>query len=196
MPEVANLYDNGPISPVCKIFENIGILSGGNWEYHTVQFIEPLPRSGPLVADLVAISGNTTIPGTVGGIVGTINQQLVQFLRMNEGELLHLRFEPIDDVDVLIAETGSIGRFTTNFVRARVTRFTAFRDPNLATTTFFVVGQDNDPYIEVRNPTPVAQPMARVAFWGFRYVINEVLTAKPTGPITYIPAEGRGVGGR
>jgi len=191
MPEVGNLYDSGPIMPICKIMENLGVLTGGDWHYYNTSFIEPMPRSRSMVADIVAISGNVQVAAN-----GTINQQLIQFLRMNKGELLHLRFEPIDDVECLLWETGSIGRFATNFARARVSRFTAFRDPYLATSTFWVIGQDNDINIEIRNPNPVAWPQARVAFWGYRYFLGEELKGKPAGPITYIPAEGKGVGGR
>ena len=193
MPEVGNLYDNGPISPVCKIMENLAVKTAGSYRFYQVQFIEPLPRSSPLVADMVQIVQGAAAIGVAAN--GTLAQNLVQFLRINDGELLHLRFEPIDDVEILLWETASIGRFATNYMRARVSRFTAGRDPWLASTTTFVCNQDNDINIQVQNPNPVLMPQARIAFWGFRYFLGTELKNKPINA-TYIPAEGLGVGGR
>ncbi len=197
MSEISGIYDNGPITPVLKIMENIGVLTGGAYHFFQVKFIEPLPRSSPLVADMVQIVQGAAGPGIAA--LGQLNQALVPFLRINRGikvaELLHMRLEPIDDVEILLWETASIGRFATNFLRARINRFTAFRDPYLASTTFFVMGQDNDINIQVQNPNPLVMPQARIAFWGYRYVTGEELEGKPQGPVTYVPAEGMGVGG-
>ncbi len=198
MPEISGIYDSGPIVPVCKVMENLAVLTGGGYHYFPVQFIEPLPRSSPLVADMVQIVQGAAGPGIPA--LGNINQALIPFLRINRavksGELLHMRMEPLDDVEFLLWETASVGRFATNFVRARVTRFTAFRDPWLASTTFFVIGQDNDINIQAMNPNPVLAPQARIAFWGFRYVLGVEFESKPAGPVTYVPAEGMAVGGR
>ncbi|MDD5060784.1 MAG: hypothetical protein PHN44_00690 [Candidatus Marinimicrobia bacterium] len=194
MPELSGIYDSGPIVPVCKIKENLAILTGGDYHYFPVEFIEPLPRSSPLVADMVQIvQGVAAAVGIAAN--ATLNQALIQFLRINKGELLHLRFEAIDDIEFLLWETASIGRFATNFLRARVSRFTAFRDHNLASTTFFVMGQDNDINLQAVNPNAVLAPQARVAFWGYRYILGKEFPVKPQNQgMTYVPAEGRGVG--
>ena len=184
MSEVANLYDNGPISPVVKIKENLSVMTGGDWSHYRVDYIEPLPRSAPLVVDLVALSGNVTIAAN-----GSITKQLIQFLRLNDKEITHFRFEPIDDIEVILWEQSATARYATNFVQARASKFTATRDPWLATTTFFVIGKDRDVNIEARNPNPVAWPQARVAFWGYRYIVSDLKSVPAV--TTYIPAEGR-----
>ena len=183
MSEVANIYDNGPISPVAKIRENLSIWSGGGWEHYRIENIEPIPRSSPTMVDMVTASGATTIAAN-----GTISKQVVQILRLDTGEFLHLRWEPIDDVEGVLWELSSKGRFASRSVHARVTRFTSLRDPYLATTTFFILGKDRDMNLEVRNPNPVALPQARFVFFGYRYKLSE-LKAEPT-VTTYLPAEG------
>ena len=197
MPETSGIYDSGPIVPVCKIMENLAVLSGGDYHFFQVLFVEPLPRSSPMIADMVQIVQGAAGPGIAAG--GILNQTLIPYLRINKGvtisELLHLRFEPIDDVECLLWETASVGRFATNFVRARVSRFTAARDPFLSSSTIFIMGQDNDINIGVANPNAVLVPQARVAFWGYRYHLGEELKAKPAN-VTYVVAEGKGVGGR
>ncbi len=184
MPIVGNLYDSGPISPIVKIKENVSVFTGGIWEHYNIEYIEPLPRSSTLSVDLVAVAGALTIPANQA-----IQKQLLQILRLNDRELTHLRFEPIDDVEGVLWQQSAQGRFSTSYAQARVSRFTSFRDPYLASTTFFVVGKDRDMYLEARNPNPVALPQARFAFWGYRYILSP-LKAQPT-VTTWIPAEGR-----
>ncbi len=185
MSTVANLYDNGPISPIIKIKENVSIFTANEWLHYVVEYIEPIPRSSPLVVDLVALSGNVLIAAN-----GTIPKQLVAFLQLNDREFLQLRFEPIDDVEGVLWEQSSNGRFVTRSVHARASRFTFTRDPYLATTTFYVIGRDRDMNLEAVNPNAVALPQARFVFWGFRYILS-VLANKPN-VTTYLPAEGRG----
>lgn len=185
MSEVANLYDNGPISPIARIKDNVSIWTVGAWHHYNIEYIEPLPRSSPMIAELVTISGATTLAAN-----GTIAQQVVVILQLNENELTHLRWEPLDDVEGVLWEQAGQGRFVTRGVHARVNLFTATRDPYLATSTFFILGRDRDMNLEVRNPNPVAVPMARFVFWGYRYLLKE-LKAQPE-TTTWIPAEGRG----
>jgi hypothetical protein len=183
MSEVANLYDNGPISPVVKIKENVSIFTGGKWDHWRVDYIEPLPRSSPSVVDLVTLSGGINIPAN-----GAINKSLIQFLQLNDREFIQLRFEPLDDVEGVLWEQSATGRFVTRSLQARVSMFTSFRDPWLSSTTFYVIGRNRDPNLEARNNNPVALPQARFAFWGFRYILSPLSTAPATS--TYLPAEG------
>jgi len=182
--QVANLYDNGPISPIAKIKENLSIWIGGDWHHYNINFIEGIPRSSPLTVEMVTTSGATTIAAN-----GTISKQLVAFLQLKDRELLHLRWEPIDDVEGVLWELSSVARFAARAVHARVSLFTAIRDPYLATTTFWILGMNRDMNLEVRNPNPVALPIARFVFFGYRYLLDEL----PTEPAvtTYIPAEGK-----
>lgn len=181
---LSGIYDSAPIQPVAKIKENLSIWSRGKWAHFKIEYIEPIPRSSPTVVEMVTASGATTI-----GIYGTIAKQVVTILQLNELEFLHLRWEPLDDMEGVLWHLASMAKFATRSVHARVTPFTALSDPNLATTTFFILGKDRDMNLEVRNPNPVALPQARFVFFGYRYML-EPLEAAPA-VTTYIPAEGR-----
>lgn len=181
--QVANIYDNGPISPIAKIKENLSIWTVGKWSHYNISNIEPLPRSSPMIAEMVTLSGATTI-----GVNGTITKRIVAILQPRELEFLHLRWEPIDDVEGVLWEQAGTGRFVTAAVHARVSRFTAARDPYLATTTFWILGRQRDMNLEVRNPNPVALPQARFVFFGYRYML--ILLDKEPTVTTWLPAEG------
>jgi len=183
--EVANIYDNGPIAPIAKIRDNLRIWTEKQWLFYKIINMEPIPRSSPFMVDFVA----TTVPAaTVVAAGGTIQMQLVAALLMNDLELLHLRWEPIDDMEGLLWELGGQGRFMPRGGHARVSLYTSISDPYLATTTFFIVGANKDAMIEVRNPDPVARPNARFVFWGYRYSL-EKLTTEPA-VYTDLPAQG------
>lgn len=181
--QVANLYDNGPICPIAKIKENLSIWTVGKWAHYNIRNIEPLPRSSPMIAEMVTLSGATTI-----GANGTIAKRVVAILQPRALEFLHLRWEPIDDMEGVLWEQAGSARFVTASVHARVTRFTATRDPYLSTTTFWILGPRRDMTLEVRNPNPVALPLARFIFFGYRYML-ELLDKEPQ-VTTWLPAEG------
>ena len=183
MSVVANIYDNGPISIIAKIRENLSIWTLGNWFHYQIKNIEPIPRSSPTVVEMVVASGATTIAAN-----GAIAARVVAILQLSELEFTHLRWEPLDDMEGVLWQQATTGRFVTRGVHARVTRFTAVRDPYLATTTFWVLGRDRDMNLEVRNPNPVALPQARFVFFGYRYKL-EALVKEPT-VTTWLPAEG------
>ena len=185
MGTVANIYDNGPISPIARIYDNLSIWSENRWKHHVINFIEPIPRSSPMVVEMVVASGATTIAAN-----GTIAKRIVTILLMTSGELLHLRWEPLDDVEGLLWELSGAARFNTRGAHARVTPFTHIRDPYLASTTFWLLGGANlDMNLEVRNPLAVAQPVARFVFFGYRYIL-EPLSSEPS-VTTYLPAQGK-----
>jgi len=182
MPLLSGIYDSGPISPIAKIKENLSIWTRGKWEHFKIDYIEPIPRSSPTVVEMVTAAAVTIAAN------GTIAKQAVAILQLNELEFLHLRWEPIDDMEGVLWELPSNARFATRSVHARVTPFTSIRDPNLASTTFFILGKDRNMNLEVRNPNPVALPHARFVFFGYRYMLEEI--PEPTVS-TYLPAEGR-----
>jgi hypothetical protein len=189
MPLISGLYDSAPIQPVVKIKENISIYTRAKWQHYSVEYIEPMPRSSPFTADLVAA-------GTVLAAAGQINKQLLAILQLDDGEFLQVRWEPIDDVEAVLWETAPTGRFVTRGVHCRVDIGTRLRDPYLSTTQFFVIGRDRDAQIQIFNPLAVAQPTARLKFWGFRYVIEPLSSAICADIVagrkntTYLPAEG------
>lgn len=191
MSEVANLYDNGPISPIAKIKENLTIWTVGQWQHYRIENIEPLPWSSPLVVEMILASGATFLAP-----YGTIGRRVVAILQPREMEFLHVRWEPIDDVEGILWEQTGTGKFVAQAVHARVTRETARRDPYLATTTFWILGRNREMNLEVRNPNPVIISQARFIFGGYRYMLKP-LSVEDGKKIensqlksTWIPAEG------
>lgn len=210
MSEVANIFDNGPISPIARIKDNLSIYTDKAWSHYQIGFMEPMPRSSPFIVEMVAASGAVAIAAN-----GQIAKQIVAILQVLDNELLHVRFEPLDDVDGVIWEKSGTARFNSRNTHARVSRFTHLRDPWLATSTFFIMGFQRDMNLEVRNPNPIALPQARFQFWGIRYVLSPLVVdlsqlpeaervsvqrllsrgdketvAKWIGPTTWLPAEG------
>lgn len=203
---VANLYDSGPISPICKPRENLSVWTLGRYSHYNVQFIEPIPRSSPTVAEMVTLSGATILAAA-----GTIARQVVAILQVPEFEFLHLRWFPLDDVEGILWEQHGTARFTTSSVHARVSQFTPEFDPYLATTTFWILGRLRDMNLEVRNLSAIyPTPVARFAFFGFRYILTALPEKAPSaedrvkleqgdletvkrliGNTTWLPAEGR-----
>lgn len=177
MSEVSGIYDSGPISPVCKIHENLGILTEGKYQHFNVTFIEGVPRSRPMMFDIVALSGAANI-----GAYTQLASQLVLAIQPSGSdkvkEFLHLRWEPIDDVEGQLFELAGHARFSPRGAQATVTRFSREMDPFLAATTFFVIGQNKDAQIGAFNPNGVALPRARFVAWGYRYLL-EPLPNKP-----------------
>ena len=184
MPLLSGIYDSGPIQPIAKIKENLSIWTNQLWEHYNIEYIEPIPRSSPTIVEMVTASGAVTIAAN-----GMIAKQVVAILQLADDEFFHLRWEPIDDMEGVLWEQASKGRYAARSVHARVNRFTGLRDPYLATTTFWILGRNRDMNLEVQNPNPVALPQARFVFFGYRYILARLST--PPSVTTWVPAEGR-----
>ena len=216
--EVANIYDNGPLSLIARIKDTISVYTAKKWAHYQVAFAEPWPRSSPLRVDMVALAGVTTIAAN-----GNIAKRLVPLLQVTDGEMLCVRFEPLDDVEGVIWEQSGTGRFNSRNNHARVDMATCLRDPYLASTTFFIMGHQREMNLEVQNPNPIALNQARFQFQGYRYTLDEIspdlsgitdqngrpdkkrqediirqlavgdkaTVAQFIGPTTWLPAEGR-----
>lgn len=179
-----NIYDSGPIAPVCRIGENIAAWTEMKWKYYKVEFIEPIPRSQQYMVDALVTSGVTTLAAN-----GILQAQLLTILQMHKDEMFHVRWEPIDDIEGELFELSAVSRNNMRGGQSRVDLFTKTYDPYLATTTFWVLGENKDAQIETRNPNPVAIFTARFAFWGYRYILAPT-NGTPTNA-TYLPAQGR-----
>ena len=205
MFDTDGIYAPGPIKPVAKIKENLAIWTSGVWKHYRIEHIEPMPRSAPLVAEMVTLSLATTLAAG-----GTIARRLLPILQLNLGEFLHLRWEPLDNVEGVLWEVSGQGRFISRGAQARVDRNTKTYDPYLATTTFWIIGGlERDMNLEVRNPMSYATPVARFAFWGYRYNLTDLTVGmsdvdkkalaagdlegvkRLIGATTWLPAEGR-----
>ena len=191
MAEISGIYDNGPIAPVAKIDEKLTIWTENSWQPFNIDYIEGIPRSRPMVIDLVTLNNAANIPA-----LGTLNAQFVLAIQPAGGntnkangkvELLHLRWEPIGMVEGMLFELTP-ARYNPRGAQATVTPFTALRDPYLATTTFFVLGPNKDARIGAYNPLAAVQPAALFVFWGFRYVLTTLGDQKPAIS-TKIPAQ-------
>lgn len=185
MSEISGIYDNGPISPIAKIHQDLGILTEGSYRYFHINYMEGLPRSRPLIIDMVALNNAANIPA-----YSPLNAQVVRALQPGGNdkmkELLHLRWEPLDDVEGNLFELNNQGRFSAQGVFASVTRFSRDQDPWLAATTFFVLGINKDATIQAYNPNGVALPRARFVFWGYRLLVTPLSGEPPVA--TKLPA--------
>lgn len=184
--EIANLYDNGPISPICQIREHLAIWSDQQWLGFQVEFIEPVPQSSAFTVDLIAQTG-------VGFLnpAATIAGQIFPILQVNSNELVHNRWFVIDDIEGQIWQLSNMARFAPRGGQAGVNLFTPQYDPWLTTTTFWVLGGigDKDARIGCTNISGAVLGQARIGFFGFRYVLNPEVQVHPNA--RYIPAKGR-----
>ena len=174
MPEISGIYDSAPIQPVAKIKEKLAIYSRNIWEYWLIDYIEGIPRSSQSVVETITAAGI----GTSIAANGMIPRFQIAPLLLNLGDLLHLRWEPLDDVEGVLWEQPSEARFATRAIQARVNLYTNLMDPYLATTTFFLLGRDRLMNLQVMNPNPVIIFVARFVFFGFRYVLTQIKTEK------------------
>ena len=183
--EVANIYDNGPISPIARVRDNLSIYSEQKWLPFNIAYIEPVPLSSPFLIDMLLV---VPIVATLAA-GATLAKRVVPALQLNSNELIHFRWKPLDDVEGRLYELGAAARFSPRGGHARVSLFTETVDPYLATTTFWILGgQNKDAQFDVINPNPVGvAAVARFVFWGFRYIL-EPLKAEPSNT-TYLPAQ-------
>lgn len=207
MPTLSGIYDSAWIQPIAKIRENLSILTLGKWTHYWIDYEEPIPPGPASTVEMVTFSGATSLAAG-----GTITKRIVPILQLNDSEFMHLRWEPLDNVEGVLWEQGGQARFQIRNVHSRVDRNTRSRDPHLTTTTFWVMGLQRDMNLEVRNPMSYATPVARFLFWGWRYLIRpwqweargvsiedqnllglgDLETVKKyLGQTTWLPAEGK-----
>jgi len=206
MSEISGIYDSSVISPVAKVKQNLAIMTHTRYEYYQIDYLEPIPPGPANIVDAVTASGNTSIAAG-----GTIQKQIVTILQVNHLELLHLRFKVLDaGIEAVIWELSGQQKFKSKNLHCRIDQDADRCDPTFSGTTFFVLGIDRDMNLEVRNSMGYAAPMARVMFWGFRYMLRPIVSEQHSdynnlsqgdpeairraniGPVTFLPAEGRG----
>ncbi len=187
---VSRIYAPGPMQPIINIHEVLAILTQGAYRAVEVNYIESLPLSNPLYVNFGAIAAGGQIAKTIANI-----------LRLDDFNLLHLRMEPIDYVDVTVWELSGQTRFYTKNTVATVSPETRRYDPYLASTTFFIYGKDRDASFQINNNTGYNFTSSWVQFWGFRYLCTEI-KSRATGQLldpmkapaglhfTWLPAEG------
>lgn len=205
MGALSGIYDCDFVQPVAKIKENLSVWTTLQWSHFVIDYIEPMPPGPASLIDMVVIAGATNIPA-----LGTITKRVIAALQMASNEIVHIRWEPVDNVEGVLWEQSGQLKFNSKNLSSRVNWQTRLWDPFLASTTFWIVGSNRDMNLEVRNPNAFALPQARFMFYGHRYLVTpwdfcklsqqtQNLLAKgdpPTvkqylGATAWVPAEGR-----
>lgn len=169
MPQISGIYDSAWIQPICKVGENISVMTIKQYSHFRVKYIEPIPAGPASTVDMVLNAGATQIAANA-----TIQRAVIAVLQLNESEFLHLRWEPLDNVEGVLWELSGTQKFGSRSIHARTDRLTRTWDPHLASTTFWILGQNHDMQLEVRNAMGYALPAARFVFYGYRYVLEEI----------------------
>lgn len=210
MGALSGIYDSDWIQPVARIKENLSVWTFGKWAHFIVEYCEPIPPGPASTVDMIVQAGVTTLAAG-----GTIAKRVVTILQLSENEMLHLRWEPLDNIEGVLWEQSGTAKFNSNNIQSRVNRLTRDWDPHLVSTTFWIMGYNRDMNLEVRNPMQYAIPTARFLFWGYRMVLKPWIfdhipddirgrerlklfdgdleaVKKWIGATTWLPAEGRG----
>jgi hypothetical protein len=205
MPATSGIYDSSDIQPLCKIKENLSVLTSNAWNHFRVDFIEPISPGPASMVEMVVLSGATILAANA-----TIQAMVVPALQLDQNEYVQYRFTVLDNIEAVIWEQSGQQKFATARIHCRVDRRTKFLDPHFSTTTFTIIGLNRDMQLEIRNPLGYPMPCARVVFWGFKYILmpldltgipesdraklraGDVDTVKKlVGPTVFAPAQGR-----
>ena len=150
----------GLIQPVAEVGEKILAVDRGQYKLYWVAFREPILPSHPLVANLGAIAA--------GGATAPFNTTAI--LDLNDGQLGQFRAHVLDDIHALIGQPAQAARFGIMNVTSRFNAFARLEDPCDHLSEFFIL-EDDRIFITGTNPTGYALVQARIAFYGFKYVL-------------------------
>jgi len=178
----------GPITPMAQVGHRIAIWVPPQWNCYKVLFYQGLSKSRSLVFNLGAIAPG--VPGLAVQLAG-LN------LATDPPEAIQARFYVIDDIEVSILRGQSDQLFKTTNLIARTDKFSLLKDPCMHLTEFVVQKTDN-PWAVAINPTGYANLQSRIAFLGFRFVLDDLHYARKTveevekeqGPITFVMSGG------
>lgn len=161
-------YSPGPVTPVTKTGWNIGVWADNGFRFYQVIYLEGIQLSEQMTQDL-------------GAINAAENTSLTEITVANaaEGELVHVRCKPLDRFQAEVSQVrSSAGRFITDSQHSRIVASSRALDPYYALTTMFVLGNQRAIYVSGYNRTDYNIPQSRLAFWGYRYVLRRLETAK------------------
>jgi len=151
----------GLIEPIVLPDQIVGVWVNKVYKFYKVVYIEGTPHSDPLEMDF----------GALAAAISTAVTQLA-LLQMPSKEFGQFRGFVIDDVAANLWQGRADGRYKLGNRIARLTRWTDLRDPCGHTTEFYV-HEDDFAFMQVLNPTDYALTQTRVAFYGFRYVLED-----------------------
>jgi len=161
MPELLYPFKAGEIEPIVLPDQIVGIWVNKVYKFYKVVYIEGTPRSDPLEMDFGALAAAATT---------TVTQ--LTLLEMPDKEFGQFRGFVIDDVAATLWQGRSDGRYKLKNRIARLTRWTELKDPCGHTSEFYI-HEDDFAFMQVLNPTAYALAQSRVAFFGFRYVLED-----------------------
>lgn len=202
---LSGIYDSEFLQPVARIKDNLSIWTQAKWFHYKVEYSEPIPPGPASQVEMVTASGAALLAANA-----IIAKRIVAILQLNENEFLHLRWFPLDNVEGLVWEQSGQQKLQSRNIFSRVDPRIREWDPTLVTTTFFVIGENRDMNLEVRNPMGYATPVARFQFFGNRMILKPFDTSglspdiknklsqgdletvqKVVGQTTWLPADGR-----
>ncbi len=155
---MTHTYRNGGIEQIVLPNEIVGIWVNKVYEFYKVQYIEPIIRSSPVTIDLGALAA-----------AAASNITQVTLLQMPDLEFAQFRMEVLDDVEVVVSQGRADQRHKLQQVVSTLSRMNAYRDEQLTEMYEF---EDNYIFLQATNQTSYALTQVRVAFWGFRYVLE------------------------
>jgi hypothetical protein len=154
-------YKAGPIEPVVMPGETVGLWLSKTFNFYKVDYIDGIMRSDPLMFDFGAIAAGASTAGPI----------VMNLLEMPDYEFGQFRAEVLDDITAMLYEGRADQRHKTNQRVATYTRPGALYEPDGHIGEFFVQ-EDNWAYFQAFNQTGYNLTQARIAFWGFRYVLT------------------------
>jgi len=157
---MTHTYRKGEIEQIVLPNEIVGIWVNKLYEFYKVQYIETITRSSPVSIDLGALAA-----------AGASNVTQVTLLQMPDLEFAQFRMEVLDDVEIIVSQGRADQRHKLQQVVATLGRMNPLWDPDAHLTELYEF-EDNYIFLQANNQTSYALAQARVAFWGFRYVLE------------------------
>ena len=159
----------GPITPVGLPGQNIAVWNGTSWGCYKIDNFEGLSRCNALEFNVGAI-----------GAIATANPLQLLNLELTEDppEMVQFRFYPLDDVQVRLTRGLSDVRSKTQNIVVQTDLLSLQVDP-CGHLTEFIVLKGDEPYIQLTNAQNVALAVARVAFYGFRFRVEDLKYTSP-----------------
>lgn len=154
-------YKPGPIEPIVDPGQQVLLAWNGGYNLYLVSFIEQLPRSHTLVANLGAPAA--------GANLAQFNTNNI--LDMDYGTFGQFRCQVLDDIHAILSQPAATNRWADRNIVARLNAYQALEDPCGHTSEFYIF-EDQRIFLTGTNPTGYALVQARVAFWGFKYVLE------------------------
>lgn len=170
------MYGYVPIEPVALPGQHVLLINSQRFELYQVAYVEPIPASHPFVANFGAIGAGLQAP-----IFNTTN-----ILDMQRNHLGRFRAYVLDDIHAVVSQPQQLSRWGTLNQNARLNAYARLQDPCDHLTQFHVFGQDRI-FVLATNPTGVALVQARVAFYGYRHVLEGTAFAGPPESAMPVP---------